>query len=94
MAAIRHAGVQVPLDMSLISLDEDEMLGYLEVPVTAVSMPLEVMGSAAFTALIEQFEGNNPPHSIEIDEPIGLVVRSSTGPVRRTPHYSRRKATS
>ena len=94
VAAIRHAGVQVPLDMSLISLDEDEMLGYLEVPVTAVSMPLEVMGSAAFTALSEQFEGNNPPHSIEIDEPIGLVVRSSTGPVRRTPHNSRRKATS
>ena len=82
VAAIRHVGIHVPLDVSLVSLDEDEMLGYLEVLVTSVRMLLAEMGSVAFESLIDQLNGN-PPRSVEIDNPIDLVVRSLTGPVRR-----------
>jgi LacI family transcriptional regulator len=89
VAAIRHVGIHVPLDVSLVSLDEDEMLGYLEVlvtslrmPLASLRMPLAEMGSVAFEALIDQLNGN-PPRSVEIDNPIDLIVRSLTGPVRR-----------
>jgi DNA-binding LacI/PurR family transcriptional regulator len=40
MAALRNAGLAVPESMSLVSLDEDECLAFLDVPVTSVAMPL------------------------------------------------------
>jgi len=39
MAALRAAGLAAPADMSVVSLDEDECLAFLDVPVTSVAMP-------------------------------------------------------
>jgi DNA-binding LacI/PurR family transcriptional regulator len=84
LAALRSAGVEMPGDMSVVSFDEDECLGYLEVPVTSVSMPLPELGAAAVDALIARIEGTTAG-SVMIREPMTLHERDSVGPAPARP---------
>jgi len=79
MAALRAAGLAVPADMSVVSLDEDECLAFLDVPVTSVAMPLAELGSAAVDALIARIDQGEPgePGDVMIREPMSLVLRRS-----------------
>jgi DNA-binding LacI/PurR family transcriptional regulator len=79
MAALREAGVEVPGEMSLVSFDDDECLGYLEVPVTSVSMPLSQLGAAAVDALIARIEGSSAG-DVMVREPMSLQPRGSVAP--------------
>jgi LacI family transcriptional regulator len=76
MAALRQAGVAVPDAMSVLSLDEDECLTFLEVPVSSVAMPLAELGSAAVDALIARVEGDQH-RDVLIRAPMTLVRRES-----------------
>jgi LacI family transcriptional regulator len=76
MAALRAAGLAVPAGMSVVSLDEDECLAFLDVPVSAVAMPLAELGSAAVDALIDRIE-QRPAGDVMIREPMSLVLRQS-----------------
>ncbi len=68
--------------MSLVSLDEDECLAFLDVPVTSVAMPLAELGSAAVDALIARIEAQDPVTAADvmIRDPMSLVHRDSVGP--------------
>lgn len=79
MAALRGARLPVPEAMSLVSLDEDECLAFLDVPVTSVAMPLAELGSAAVDALITRIEAQDPVTAADvmIREPMSLVHRDS-----------------
>jgi LacI family transcriptional regulator len=79
MAALRAVGLAVPGDMSLVSLDEDECLAFLDVPVTSVAMPLAELGSAAVDALIARIDAEDAP-DVMIREPMSLVHRDSVAP--------------
>ena len=79
LAALRQARIAVPGAVSLVSLDEDESLGYLDVPVTSVSMPLAELGAAAVDALIARIDGAGGP-DVLVGEPMSLVSRGSVGP--------------
>jgi DNA-binding LacI/PurR family transcriptional regulator len=91
MAALRAAGLAVPADMSVVSLDEDECLAFLDVPVTSVAMPLVELGSAAVDALIARIElggtgdDQGAAGDVMIREPMSLVLRESVAgpPARR-----------
>jgi LacI family transcriptional regulator, galactose operon repressor len=76
MAAVRAAGLPVPAGMSLVSLDEDECLAFLDVPVTSVAMPLAELGCAAVDALIARIDAQDTA-DVMIREPMGLVHRDS-----------------
>jgi LacI family transcriptional regulator len=76
MAALRAAGLAVPADMSVVSLDEDECLAFLDVPVTSVAMPLAELGSAAVDALIARID-QGPAGDVMIRGPMSLVLRQS-----------------
>jgi DNA-binding LacI/PurR family transcriptional regulator len=76
LAALRDAGVAVPGQMSVVSLDEDESLSFLEVPVTSVSMPLAELGAAAVDALIARVD-DAPAHDVVVRAPLHLVPRAS-----------------
>ncbi|MBP2351613.1 LacI family transcriptional regulator [Kribbella aluminosa] len=80
LAATRTRGVAVPSDLSMICLDDDPILGFLDIQLTAVRMPLFELGEAAMQALGERLSGGNPL-SREIEDPIELVGRSSTASV-------------
>jgi LacI family transcriptional regulator len=93
LAALRHDGISVPGDISVVSFDEDESLAFLEIPVTSVCMPLAELGGAAVDALITRIEGGMPA-DIMVREPIRLISRGSvtvppsapgSGDGRRTP---------
>jgi LacI family transcriptional regulator len=76
MAALRDAGLSVPGDMSVVSMDEDECLAFLDVPVSSVTMPLAELGRAAVDALIARIE-RKPAGDVMVREPISLVERQS-----------------
>jgi DNA-binding LacI/PurR family transcriptional regulator len=79
LAALRDARVAVPGAVSLVSLDDDESLAYLDVPVTSVRMPLAELGAAAVDALIDRIDGIGGS-DVLIGEPMSLVSRGSVGP--------------
>ena len=79
LAALRNARIAVPGAVSLVSLDEDESLAYLDVPVTSISMPLAELGAAAVDALIARIDGTGGS-DVLIGEPMSLVNRGSVGP--------------
>jgi DNA-binding LacI/PurR family transcriptional regulator len=79
LAALRNACIAVPGAVSLVSLDEDESLAYLDVPVTSISMPLAELGAAAVDALIARIDGTGGS-DVLIGEPMSLVSRGSVGP--------------
>jgi DNA-binding LacI/PurR family transcriptional regulator len=79
MAALRQAGIGVPGGMSVVSFDEDECLGYLDVPVTSVAMPLVELGAAAVDGLIDRITRSRAA-DVLIREPMRLITRASTGP--------------
>jgi LacI family transcriptional regulator len=81
LKALREAGAAVPDDISLVSFDEDDCLGFLEVAVTSVSMPLEELGAVAVRALINRVEGRSGV-DVLVSDPLVLVERASTAPPR------------
>jgi LacI family transcriptional regulator len=79
LAALRSAGVPVPGAMSVVSLDEDECLAFMDVPVTSVAMPLAELGTAAVDALIARVEGD-PERDVLVRHPMTMVLRDSVAP--------------
>jgi DNA-binding LacI/PurR family transcriptional regulator len=79
LAALRQARIAVPGDVSLVSFDEDEYLAYLDVPVTAVCMPLVELGAAAVDALIARIDGDDRT-DVLVRQPMTLMSRGSVGP--------------
>lgn len=81
LAAIREHGRSVPHDLSLICLDDDSLLDFLDVKVTSVRMPLFELGMAAAEALVAKIHGASVP-SAQVDSPMELVERSSTARIQ------------
>jgi LacI family transcriptional regulator len=80
LACVRRSGLRVPDDLSLITYDDDPLAEFLEVPLTAIRMPLGELGAAAINALAAQINGE-PPRDLEVMTPPELVLRdSTTGP--------------
>lgn len=84
LAAAREAGLAIPRDCSVLGYDDDPLLGFLPVPVTAIRMPMAELGRAAADALIAQIDGERP-RDIEIATEPAIVPRSSTAPPREAP---------
>jgi DNA-binding LacI/PurR family transcriptional regulator len=77
LAAARIKGVLVPADVSVVGYDDDPLAEYLEVPLTAIRMPLWELGATAVDVLVEQLHGG-APRDVELETPPQLVVREST----------------
>jgi DNA-binding LacI/PurR family transcriptional regulator len=79
IAGARIAGRSIPGDVSLVGYDDDPLCECLEVPLTAIRMPLSELGRVAVDALIDQVKGA-APHDITVETAPELVVRGSTAP--------------
>jgi hypothetical protein len=77
--AVRARGLAVPRDISVVGFDDSPMLDFTDPPLTSVHQPVESMGIAATTALIDEIAGKPAPRAELVFRP-ELVVRSSTGP--------------
>jgi DNA-binding LacI/PurR family transcriptional regulator len=76
--AARRAGLRVPDDFSVIGFDDSFLMNCTDPPLSTVRQPIESMGRAAVTLLINQIEGGLSPARELLFEP-ELVVRASTG---------------
>jgi LacI family transcriptional regulator len=81
LRALREAGVKVPLDMSVVAMDDHAVAAGVDPGITTVAMPHERMGSEAVRMLMEIRAGEKAK-SLTIKGGEHLVVRGSTSPPR------------
>jgi DNA-binding LacI/PurR family transcriptional regulator len=79
--AVRRAGLSVPGDVSVVGFDDSGFMNCTDPPLTTVRQPIESMGKAAVTLLVNQME-NIAVYPEELLFEPELVVRGSTGPAR------------
>jgi DNA-binding LacI/PurR family transcriptional regulator len=77
--AARRAGLNVPRDFSVIGFDDSSLMGCTDPPLSTIRQPIEAMGRAAVTLLVNQIEGGSSAARELLFEP-ELVVRGTTGP--------------
>ena len=80
--ALREAGRQVPDDVALVGYDNWEIFASTtRPPLTSVDMCLKELGQLAARELLDAID-ERPSHGLR-RLPCRLVIRESTGPVRR-----------
>ncbi len=79
LRAIRHSGLRVPEDISVVGFDNHELAGVMEL--TTVEQPVAEQGNLIGQILLDLLEsGGAPPPTMML--PTRLVVRGSTRPLR------------
>jgi DNA-binding LacI/PurR family transcriptional regulator len=75
-------GVRVPDDVSVVGFDDIPMAAHRRIDLTTVHQPAEEMGQLAAEMLLSAISaGGHAARRVIV--PTQLVVRGSTGPVRR-----------
>ncbi len=69
----------MPEDISVVGFDDSALMTCTEPPLIMVPQPIEELGRAAVTLLVNQIEGATVTADELLFEP-ELVVRGSTGP--------------
>lgn len=82
LQAIRHAGLQIPTDISLIGFDDIPLAGFLDPPLTTVHLPAFNLGWEAAEMLLQrlQTEEASPFYRLLATH---LVERESCAPPRK-----------
>jgi LacI family transcriptional regulator len=82
LQAIRHAGLQIPADISLIGFDDIPLAGFLDPPLTTVHLPAFNLGWEAAEMLLQrlQTEEASPSYRLLATH---LVERESCAPPRK-----------
>lgn len=82
MRAIRDAGLKIPEDISVISIDDIDTAQYLSPMLTTIHVPIEEMGQMAAKTLIDRITGGHTlPMTIQL--PFYLSQRDSCAPPRK-----------
>lgn len=79
--AVRRRGLTVPEDVSVVGFDDSAFMNSTNPPLTTVRQPIEAIGRAAVTVLVNQIDGVPVQMDELLFEP-ELVVRGSTAPAR------------
>ena len=79
LSAGRAAGVDVPRDLSVVTIDDHPILDHVDPPLSAIRLPMAEMGEAGAALLIEIVRGGAPRH-IVTSTPPRLIVRGSSRP--------------
>jgi DNA-binding LacI/PurR family transcriptional regulator len=82
--AARRAGLSVPEDISVVGFDDSSLMNHTDPPLTTIRQPIEALGRAAVTLLVNQIDGLTVPADELLFKP-DLVVRGSTGPAPTRP---------
>lgn len=76
--AARSRGLRVPDDISIVGYDDSPLIAFTDPPLTTVRQPVQSMGEAAVSALVQEISGNRAPRTELLFHP-ELIVRGSTG---------------
>jgi DNA-binding LacI/PurR family transcriptional regulator len=80
----RRLGLDVPADVSVVGYDDSLFMACTDPPLTTIRQPIEAMGQATVSLLVNLVGGGDVPTDELFFEP-ELVVRGSTGAVRAKP---------
>lgn len=78
LAALDHAGVAVPRQLSVASFNDNDFAPFLHPPLTTVHLPIQEMGEQAARHLLSVLHNEQPQPAASL--PLALKVRRSTGP--------------
>src|SRR5207248_8875440 len=78
LRAARETSVRVPIDLSLVGINDIPMVGLLDPPLTTARVPQREMGAIAARMLINLLE-HEPARERHVRLDAQLVVRGSTG---------------
>lgn len=81
MDAIRHRGLRIPDEVSILGFDNIPQSAVLFPPLTTVQQPLEQMGRVATQILLDTLK-EPAERTSRIELPTELIVRSSTAPYK------------
>src|SRR5450755_2570299 len=79
--AVRRLGRSVPGDVSVVGYDDSALMTCTDPPLSTVRQPIDAMGRAVVSTLVQQVEGGTVASSELLFEP-ELVVRGSTARAR------------
>jgi DNA-binding LacI/PurR family transcriptional regulator len=81
LKALRHAGLKVPDDVSVLGFDDLLAGELLDPPLTAIAQPTYTIGQKAIELLVRRIATPDVPVS-DVVLDTEFIVRASTGPVR------------
>ena len=84
---MQEHGLKIPEDVSIISIDDIDLVQYLTPMLSTIHVPITEMGQMAAKILIDRIEGGHHL-PMKINMPFYLATRESTGPSRKK-HLSR-----
>ena len=77
--ACRECGIQVPEQLAIISVDNDDLLCDLaQPPLASVALPTRRIGYEAARMLDRMLRGRKPPRRPKLLPPVGIVERASS----------------
>jgi LacI family transcriptional regulator len=79
LSRLRHRGLEVPGDISVIGIDGIHMSGMSSPALTTISLPTEQLGRAAVELLLELLERPEGVRKAQRGLPAQLLVRATTG---------------
>ncbi len=81
LEAARELGIEVPRQLSVMGFDDISSASHVRPALTTVARPYHAMGVAAIQRALEicatPLEARAP---VQLDLPVSLVIRNSTGP--------------
>lgn len=80
--ACAAAGLDIPGDVSIVGFDDSAVAACAGPPLTTLRQPVAAISAAAVRLLFEELSGAGTPRQEFLFQP-ELIVRSSTGPMRR-----------
>jgi len=92
MRALADAGRRVPDDVSVVGFDDIPLAAYVTPPLTTVRQPFDAVATEGLALLMRAIEEPHADLSPVTDQPVELIVRTSTAPPppRTTPGRGRR----
>lgn len=90
MRAIKERGLAIPKDISIIGIDDIDMVQYLTPMLTTVHIPVEEMGQMTAKILIDRISGGHRL-PIKMNLPFYIAKRESCGPcIPKSPDTKKR----
>jgi DNA-binding LacI/PurR family transcriptional regulator len=81
--ALHDVGLRVPQDVSVVGFDDIKEAAFQTPSLTTIRQPLHQMGALAVQTLLQQLRPSGNREHTQIAVAPELIVRESTGPVRR-----------
>lgn len=78
---LQKNGIQIPEDLSLISIDNSELVGLNPVPLTSVTHPMEALGNRVAESMLRLIE--NPDANVTYEFPVEICQRASVRKIQK-----------